>query len=95
MPTKQVIQYIFTEPDKDKQNYWLIARPGSSVDSCSKDLEFNVDLFINAELKALTSIWLDLPALKKAIEEEKIVLIGEPQLASSIDQWMVRSSFAD
>ncbi|WP_028672193.1 winged helix-turn-helix transcriptional regulator [Saccharospirillum impatiens] len=94
-PTKKVIQFIFPELDKNKQNYWLISKPGCSVDLCTKDPGFDVDLYVNADLKALTSVWLGLSDLDSQLGAKKIVLIGDDKLASSIDQWMVRSSFAD
>jgi hypothetical protein len=94
-PTKKVIQFVFPELDKNKQQYWLISIPGCSVDLCTKDPGFDVDLYVNADLKALTSVWLGLSELDSEMQNEKIALIGDKQLASTIDQWMVRSSFAD
>jgi len=93
-PSKKVIQFVFPELDKDKRNYWLISKPGCSVDLCTKDPGFDVDLYINADLKALTSAWLGLSKLESEIRDKKIALIGDKKLASSIGQWMVRSSFA-
>ncbi|MGB0496327.1 MAG: winged helix-turn-helix transcriptional regulator [Kangiellaceae bacterium] len=93
-PVKKVIQFSFPELKKDKRNYWLIASPGSSVDLCTKDPGFDVDLYVNADLKALTSVWLGLSELVNEINDKKIVLVGDQQLVSSIDEWMVRSSFA-
>jgi hypothetical protein len=93
-PSKKVIQFVFPELHKDKRNYWLISKPGCSVDLCTKDPGFDVDLYINADLKALTSAWLGLSKLESEIRDKKIALIGDKKLASSIGQWMVRSSFA-
>ena len=93
-PTRKVIQFIFVELEKGKSHYWLIASPGLSVDLCTKDPGFDVDLFIKADLKALTSVWLGLSELDHEIAIKKITLIGDNRLASTIDQWMVRSSFA-
>jgi len=91
---KKVIQFVFAELAKTKRNYWLISRPDASVDLCTKDPGFDVDLYVNADLKALTSVWLGLSKLASEIANNKIKLVGDPSLASSIDQWMIRSSFA-
>lgn len=94
-PTKKIIQFIFSELDKDKRNYWLIAKPGCAVDLCTKDPGFDVDLYIKADLKALTSVWLGLSDLEDHVRDKNIILIGDEKLVSSIDHWMVRSPFAE
>lgn len=93
-PIKKVIQFILIDNDKMEKNYWLISKPGSSVDLCNKDPGFDVDLVVKADLKALTSVWLGLSVLKNEISNTKITLLGDNILAASIDSWMVRSSFA-
>jgi hypothetical protein len=90
---KKVIQFVFTKLEKDR-NFWLIAKPGCSVDLCTKDPGFDVDLYVNADLRALTSVWLGLSKLKFEISQKKIELVGDRVLASTIDEWMVRSPFA-
>ncbi|MDN3638791.1 helix-turn-helix domain-containing protein [Simiduia curdlanivorans] len=92
--TKKVIQFVFTELGKDKRNFWLIYKPGCSVDLCTKDPGFEVDLCVMAELKALTSVWIGLSELADELRHKKIVLLGDKHLAATIDQWMVRSDFA-
>jgi DNA-binding HxlR family transcriptional regulator len=91
---KKVIQFVFNEIPKDKGKYWLIARPDSSVDLCTKDPGFDIDLYVNADLKALTSVWLGLSKMSDEISNKKIQLVGEQALACSINEWMVRSAFA-
>lgn len=93
-PTKKVIQFKFIELDKDNRDYWLISSPGSSVDLCTKDPGFDVDLYVKAELKALTSVWLGLSELEHELNNKTIELVGDRSLASTIGQWMVRSMFA-
>ena len=59
-----------------------------------KDPGFDVDLYVKADLKALTSVWMGLSELQHEIKQQKIVLLGNHQLAQSIDRWMIRSQFA-
>jgi len=89
-----IIQFIFPELAKEKQKYWLIAKPGFSVDLCTKDPGFDIDLCVTTDLKALTSVWLGLSHMNDEIEQKKIMLLGDKALASTINQWMIRSAFA-
>jgi len=91
---RTVIQFIYPELARDEQNYWLIVKPGAPVDLCSTDPGYDVDLYVTAELKALTAAWIGLSSLRAEIAAERISLIGHRQLAATIEGWMVRSSFA-
>ena len=91
---RSVIEFIYPELPREERNYWLIARPGTTVDLCSTDPGHDVDLFITAELKAMTSAWIGFSSLKSEIAQGRISLIGDAGIAASIDDWMVRSSFA-
>lgn len=91
---RSVIQFTFPELPKATQSYWLIARPGFPVDLCTLNPGHDVDLFVTADLKALTSAWMGWSSLQSELARDKICLIGDPSLASSIGRWMVTSSFA-
>ena len=91
---RTVIQFTYAELPADEQRYWIIAKPGTAVDLCSVDPGFDVDLYINADLKAMTSAWMGHSTLRAQIVAEKIVMIGNRTLADTIDHWMVRSSMA-
>ncbi|MBY3389053.1 winged helix-turn-helix transcriptional regulator [Rhizobium laguerreae] len=49
---------------------------------------------VTAELKAMTSAWIGLSSLETEIAHDKISLIGDTTLAASMENWMVRSSYA-
>lgn len=91
---RSVIQFTFPELPKELQSYWLIAKPGFPVDLCTTNPGHDVDLFINADLKAMTSAWMGWSSLQAEIANNKISVIGDPALASSIGRWMIVSSFA-
>ena len=55
---RAVIQFIFPELLKDEQSYWLIARPGTALDLCLIDPGHDVDLYVTADLHAMTSAWI-------------------------------------
>jgi DNA-binding HxlR family transcriptional regulator len=91
---RRVIQFTYPELAKDAQSYWLIAKPGLPVDLCSTDPGHDVDLYISADLKAMTSAWMGWSSLTAELARGKITLIGDRDLAASIGKWMVRSSYA-
>lgn len=96
LPTarRSVICFIYPELPREEQSYWLLCKPGNPVDLCSTDPGHEVDLFVTADLKALTSAWIGLSSLRAEIASNKITLVGDPSMAASICAWMVRSSFA-
>jgi DNA-binding HxlR family transcriptional regulator len=89
-----VIQFIYPELPEAERNYWIISRPGFPVDMCKLDPGHNVDLYVTAELRAMTSAWMGFSLLSAEIEKGAINLIGDESLISSIGDWMMRSSFA-
>lgn len=91
---RTVIQFTYPELPGVEQRYWIIAKPDTAVDLCSVDPGFDVDLYIIADLKAMTSAWMGHSTLRTQIVAEKIVMTGNRTLADTIDHWMVRSSMA-
>jgi DNA-binding HxlR family transcriptional regulator len=94
-PARQsVIQFTYPELPKDEQSYWLIAKSGMPVDLCSTDPGHDVDLFVHANLKAMTSAWMGLSSFSQEMARDQIALVGDKRLADSIGKWMVRSRYA-
>lgn len=91
---RRVIQFTYPELDTEAQSYWLIIKPGQPVDLCSTDPGHDVDLYITADLKAMTSGWMGWSTLTAELARGKIKLVGDRDLAASIARWMVRSSYA-
>ncbi|QPB18855.1 MULTISPECIES: winged helix-turn-helix transcriptional regulator [Rhizobium] len=91
---RSVIEFIYPELPRDEQKYWLISRPGTPVDLCLTDPGHDVDLFVTADLKAMTSAWIGLSSLQTEISRDKISLVGDTVIAATIGSWMVRSSYA-
>ncbi|MDQ0319561.1 DNA-binding HxlR family transcriptional regulator [Pararhizobium capsulatum DSM 1112] len=92
---RSVIEFTYPELPQDEQSYWLISKPGMPIDLCALDPGHDVDLFVSADLKAMTSAWIGLSSLKAEISRGKISLTGDRAIAASIDSWLVRSSLAE
>jgi DNA-binding HxlR family transcriptional regulator len=91
---RSVIQFIFPELTENERNYWIIGRPGVPADLCSANPGHDVDLYVTADLRALTSAWMGHSTLRSEIAKDKIMLVGDESLIGSIGDWMVRSRYA-
>jgi DNA-binding HxlR family transcriptional regulator len=91
---RSIIQFIYPELPPDERNYWVIAQPGLPADLCSIDPGFDVDLYVTADLKAMTSAWMGYSTLQREIDDGKVILTGDTHLMNSIGDWMVRSRYA-
>jgi DNA-binding HxlR family transcriptional regulator len=92
---RSVIQFIYPELPPEERNYWIIGKPGLPADLCSVDPGFDVNLYITADLKALTAAWMGYSTLAAEIARDKVSLIGDKALAASINDWMAVSSYAE
>ncbi len=89
-----VIQFIYAELPEAERNYWLISKPGHPVDMCMHDPGHDVDLYVTADLRAMTSAWMGMSTLQAEINQGNIELVGDESLVRSIGDWMVRSHYA-
>lgn len=95
LPRKRsVVQFILKDGDQPDFNAWLIIRPNELTDLCMIDPKDDVDLYITADLKALTAAWMGHSTFSREIEADRIQLIGDALMASSLSKWLIRSSFA-
>lgn len=68
--------------------------PADGVDLCSIDPGYDVDLYVSSGLKTMTAIWMGLDTVRAAISEGRVELVGDKQLASSMQVWLGLSPFA-
>ncbi|MBE9637292.1 winged helix-turn-helix transcriptional regulator [Salipiger mangrovisoli] len=92
---KSVIQFILNDAPNETANYWLVAKPGEETDLCYADPRHDVDLYVVAELRALTSAWMGHSSFETEIGAGRITLTGDDLMARTLTRWMIRSSFAD
>ena len=95
MPRRKcVISFHYTDQPESRQGWWLIVDPGRSVDLCSIDPGFDVDLFVETDLKSMTAVWMGLTTLEAIIEQGRLDLTGDRVLAGRMRDWLGRSPFA-
>lgn len=76
-----------------RRRYWLVFAP-DSIDLCYKDPGFEIDLLVEAELRALTRIWLGHLPIRQAIRDDELRLEGASRDVSAFASWFALSPFA-
>ena len=91
---RTVIQIAFPEMPDARRRWWLIVDPAEGVDLCSIDPGFDVDLYVSADLRAMTAIWMGYETVRHAIERQKLIVTGDPRIAADMQRWLGLSPFA-
>lgn len=93
-PRKITIQFVYPELSSAAQNWWLLIDPAQGVDLCLVDPGFDVDLFSRSDLRTMTAIWMGLDTVSKAIADDRLLLIGDKDIADKMQLWLGLSPFA-
>lgn len=89
-----VILFVYPGEPSARRRYWLIVEAGGEVDLCLVDPGHEVDLYVTAELRAMTAVWLGLASLRREIEARRVSLSGDRALARTMQRWLGYSPFA-
>jgi DNA-binding HxlR family transcriptional regulator len=87
-----VVQFLYRDLPKSKQDWWLVVEPDGEVDLCWSEPGFEVDLYVSSDLKTMTAIWMGLQTVKEAGDAVK--LDGNRKLRSTMQTWLGLSPFA-
>jgi DNA-binding HxlR family transcriptional regulator len=93
-PSRRVVQLKFPDAAAKDRQWWLVVTPDACVDLCKIDPGFDVDLYVNAELRAMTAIWMGLLPFAEALREERVLLTGDRAIAEAFPSWLALSPFA-
>ena len=93
-PNLAVILFQYPELPADRRRWWLLIEPGKTVDLCSIDPGHDVDLYVSADLRAMTAIWMGLDTVASAVERRSVMLSGDPAIAANMQRWLGLSPFA-
>ena len=93
-PRRITIQFIYPELHKSQQNWWLLIDPTHGADLCSVDPGFDIDLYSRSNLRTMTAIWMGLETVSSAIADERLMLMGDKEVAKNMQQWLGLSPFA-
>jgi DNA-binding HxlR family transcriptional regulator len=94
LPTRRcTVQFIYPELAPARQNWWLVVDQGT-VDLCSVDPGFEVDLYVVTDLRTMTAIWMGLAGIAAEIEAGRVQLTGGEAVRQSMQRWLGLSPFA-
>lgn len=94
LPPRRCTIYFLYPDVKSAQSRWWLVIEGGTVDLCSADPGFDVDLCVRSSLKSLTAVWMGLSTVQKEIDAGHMELIGDRTIARSMQQWLGLSPFA-
>jgi DNA-binding HxlR family transcriptional regulator len=92
-PRRVTISFIYPDAPPAKQGWWLVI-DGPSVDLCSTNPGYEIDLYVRATLRSMTSVWMGMSTVQAEMKAGQIDLIGDSKLAGSMQQWLGLSPFA-
>lgn len=88
---RTVVQFDFTAP---RRSFWLRLDP-PEVDLCFVDEGFEIDLLVEADLRALTAAWLGRVPLDDVVRQGQVRLEGRPADRRAFAEWFGLSPFAN
>lgn len=91
---RSTIQFLYPEVPEVHRTWWLVVAPDKTVDLCSIDPGFEVDLYVSSDLRTMTAIWMGLATVRKAVHDRHVKLVGDKRLASDMQTWLGLSPFA-
>lgn len=89
-----VIEFTYPELPQSQRHWWLIVDPEAAVDLCHIDPGFEVDLFVNVDLRTMTEIWMGLKTVDTAIDDGALLIVGHSDIAKTMQSWLGLSPFA-
>lgn len=74
--------------------HWWLVLDGGDVDLCQKNLGFEVDLVVTADLRAFAEVWMGHQELSAALRAKTITVRGPRALVRAFPNWLSLSIFA-
>ena len=85
-PPRAVVEFRFAGAPSGKSTYWLVVDDG--IDLCLIDPGHPVDLWVRADLRCLTEVWMGDRAMRDAIDTGSIALEGPRSLVARFPDWL-------
>lgn len=93
-PSRCTIQFTYPELPNSTRHWWMIVEK-SKVDLCGFDPGYEIDLIVTTSLRDMTAIWMGHADIQSELKAGRLALDGHQTLASTIEQWIGLSVFAD
>ena len=85
-PERTVIEIRFHRAPAGKAAYWLVV--DDTIDLCLVDPGYPVDLWVKADLRSLTEVWMGDRTMRDAIDAGSITLTGPRTLVRRFPDWL-------
>jgi len=92
-PRRCTIHFLYPELRANDRNWWLVISEGT-VDLCSFDPGFDVDLQISGSLRAMTAVWMGIARIEDEVSAGRLSVDGDRILRRSLGDWLGLSPFA-
>lgn len=93
-PGRTVVQFVFPGADRDQRDWWLVLTP-DEADVCDADPGYDVDVTVNADLRALTAVWMGSRQWPDVLGEGSVSIHASETLRRAFPTWLKLSMFAD
>jgi DNA-binding HxlR family transcriptional regulator len=90
---RYVAEFRLSGVPVSRRRYWLVF-DGGVADLCYRDPGLEVDLFVEANLRALTEVWLGHVAIERAVRDGALRLDGARADVAAFRRWFALSTFA-
>jgi DNA-binding HxlR family transcriptional regulator len=95
MPRRRsAIQIVYRDLPVASRNWWLLVEPGREPDLCSIDPGYDVDLYVTTDLRTMTEVWMGYAGMTRAIDEGRLVIVGNRDLEATFQTWLGASRYA-
>jgi DNA-binding HxlR family transcriptional regulator len=84
--SRTVVEFRFAHAPVGKSTYWLVVDEG--IDLCMVDPGQPVDLWVRADLRSLTQVWMGDRTMGDAIESGDVQLEGQRALVRRFPDWL-------
>jgi DNA-binding HxlR family transcriptional regulator len=92
-PRRCTIQFLYPELAEADRAWWLVVEDGS-VDLCSTDPGYDIDLVISGSLRSMTAVWMGMVPIGDEVAAGRLRVDGDRALARSVGDWLGLSHFA-
>ncbi|TMV06908.1 helix-turn-helix transcriptional regulator [Ruegeria sediminis] len=86
-PKQNVMRFNFSDATSPASTYWLITKPGETVELCASDPGFDVDLYIETGVAVMTGFYLGRSSFERAVENGSFFMSGDQRLIKTFRRW--------
>ncbi len=92
-PKKFIVEFYLKDAPKEKRTHWLIFE-NQEIEVCIIDRGFDIDVYFNSSVKALTQVWMGWKKFKDAIKDNDFVFKGNKKYISCAEKWLGSSGLS-